>query len=156
MITCYKATKSFYRATLQEKQRIRDLQPSYFFLMTMQTLQGLCILQALTDDKHLDRCRLLHWRRKWQPTAVFLPRESCGQRSLVSCCPWSRTELDTTEATQHACMYWRRKQRSTPVFLPGEFQGQRSLVGCCLCACTGSDTTEVTQQQQQVLNILYI
>ena len=26
-------------------------------------------------------------RRKWQPTPVFLPRESCGQRSLVGCCP---------------------------------------------------------------------
>ena len=25
------------------------------------------------------------WRRKWQPTPVFLPRESCGQRSLVCC-----------------------------------------------------------------------
>ena len=27
------------------------------------------------------------WRRKWQPTPVFLPREFCGQRSLVGCCP---------------------------------------------------------------------
>ena len=27
------------------------------------------------------------WRRKWQPTPVFLPRESCGQRSLAGCCP---------------------------------------------------------------------
>ena len=36
---------------------------------------------------------------KWQPTPVFLPRESCGQRSLVGCCPWGRTELDTTEVT---------------------------------------------------------
>ena len=25
---------------------------------------------------------LFFWRRKWQPTPVFLPRESCGQRSL--------------------------------------------------------------------------
>ena len=25
----------------------------------------------------------LHWRRKWQPTPVFLPGESHGQRSLV-------------------------------------------------------------------------
>ena len=25
------------------------------------------------------------WRRKWQPTPVFLPRESSGQRSLVGC-----------------------------------------------------------------------
>ena len=39
-------------------------------------------------------------RRKRQPTPVFLPGESCGQRSLVGCCPWGRTESDTTEATQ--------------------------------------------------------
>ena len=39
------------------------------------------------------------WRRKWQPTPGFLPREFCGQRSLVGCCPWGHTELDETEAT---------------------------------------------------------
>ena len=38
-------------------------------------------------------------RRKWQPTPVFLPGEFQGQRSLVGCRLWSRTELDTTEAT---------------------------------------------------------
>ena len=41
----------------------------------------------------------MHWRRKWQPSPVFLPGESQGQRSLVGCCLWSRTELDTTEVT---------------------------------------------------------
>ena len=41
----------------------------------------------------------MHWRRKWQPTPVFLPGESRGWRSLVSCCLWGRTELDTTEVT---------------------------------------------------------
>ena len=41
----------------------------------------------------------MHWRRKWQPTPVFLPGESQGQRSLVGCHPWGRTESDTTEAT---------------------------------------------------------
>ena len=40
-----------------------------------------------------------HWRRKWQPTPVFLPGESQGRGSLVGCCLWGRTELDTTEAT---------------------------------------------------------
>ena len=40
----------------------------------------------------------MHWRRKWQPTPVFLPGESRGQRSLVGCSPWGRTESDTTEA----------------------------------------------------------
>ena len=37
------------------------------------------------------------WRRKWQPTPVFLPGESHGLRSLVGCSPWGRKELDTTE-----------------------------------------------------------
>ena len=37
------------------------------------------------------------WRKAWQPTAVFLPRESHGQRSLVGYSPWSCKELDTTE-----------------------------------------------------------
>ena len=37
------------------------------------------------------------WRRKWQPTPVFLPGESQGERSLVGCRLWDRTELDTTD-----------------------------------------------------------
>ena len=37
------------------------------------------------------------WRRKWQPTPVFLPAESCGLRSLVGYRPWGCRELDTTE-----------------------------------------------------------
>ena len=32
----------------------------------------------------------MHWRRKWQPTPVFLPGESHGRRSLVGCSPWGR------------------------------------------------------------------
>ena len=42
---------------------------------------------------------LMHWRRKWQPTPVFLPGESQGRGSLVDCRLWGRTESDTTEAT---------------------------------------------------------
>ena len=33
----------------------------------------------------------MHWRRKWQPTPVFLPGESQGQRSLVGCHLWDCT-----------------------------------------------------------------
>ena len=39
------------------------------------------------------------WRRKWQPSPVFLPGESRGQGSLVGCRLWGRTESDKTEAT---------------------------------------------------------
>ena len=40
-----------------------------------------------------------HWRRKGQPTPVFLPGESQGRGSLVGCRLWGRTESDTTEVT---------------------------------------------------------
>ena len=39
------------------------------------------------------------WRRAWQPTPVFLPEESHGQRSLVGYSLWHLKESDTTEAT---------------------------------------------------------
>ena len=37
------------------------------------------------------------WRRTGQPTPVFLPGESDGQRSLAGYSPWGRKQLDTTE-----------------------------------------------------------
>ena len=36
------------------------------------------------------------WRRAWQPTPVFLPGESHGQRSLAGFSPWGLEEPDTT------------------------------------------------------------
>jgi len=44
----------------------------------------------------------MHWRRKWQPTPVFLPGESQGRGSLVGCRLSGRTESDMTEATAAA------------------------------------------------------
>ena len=41
----------------------------------------------------------MHWRRKWQPTPVFLPGESQGGGSLVGFRLWGCTESDMTEAT---------------------------------------------------------
>ena len=37
------------------------------------------------------------WRRKWQPTPIFLPGESHGQRSLMGYSPRGPKESDTTE-----------------------------------------------------------
>ena len=36
------------------------------------------------------------WRRKWQPTPVFFPGKSNGQRGLVGYNPWGHKESDTT------------------------------------------------------------
>ena len=43
--------------------------------------------------------RKIPWRRAWQPTPVFLPGESQGQKSLVGYSSWGHKELDMTEAT---------------------------------------------------------
>ena len=42
------------------------------------------------------------WRRKWQPTPVFLPEKSRGQRSLVGYSPWGQKESDLTECLSTA------------------------------------------------------
>ena len=47
----------------------------------------------------------MHWRRRWQPTPVFLPGESQRWQSLVGCRLWGHTESDTTEVTSQQQMY---------------------------------------------------
>ena len=37
------------------------------------------------------------WRRTWQPTPIFLPRKSHGQRSLMGYSPWNHKQVNTTE-----------------------------------------------------------
>ena len=61
-------------------------------------------LQSMLRVRHdwvtsLSLFTFIHWRRKWQPTPVFLPGESQGWGSLVGCRLWGCTESDTTEVT---------------------------------------------------------
>ena len=44
------------------------------------------------------------WKRKWQPTPVFLPGKSYGQRSLMGYNPWSHKELDMSEWLTHTSL----------------------------------------------------
>ena len=63
------------------------------------TLKTISYVSGHTDDsnKGINMTQLSDWRRKWQPTPVFLPGESHGQRSLVGYSPWGCKESDTTE-----------------------------------------------------------
>ena len=56
-------------------------------------------LSDFTFTFHFSLFTFMHWRRKWQPTPVFLPGESQGQRSLVGCYLWGHIESDPTEVT---------------------------------------------------------
>ena len=42
------------------------------------------------------------WSRKWQPTPVFLPEKSHGQRSLAGYSPWGHIDLDAAEHRHRA------------------------------------------------------
>ena len=62
------------------------------------------------------------WRRAWQPSPVFWPGESRGQRSQVGYSPWGHKELDTTERlSTHACTPTHRHTHTHQV-LPFDFQ----------------------------------
>jgi len=52
------------------------------------------------------------WRRAWQPTQIFLPWKSHGQKSQEGYSLWGCEELDTTEATEHT-QWWNSGQRRT-------------------------------------------
>ena len=63
-------------------------------------LQSMGLLRVRHDQvTSLSLFTFMHWRRKWQPTPVFLPGESQGQGSLVGCHLWGHTESNSTEVT---------------------------------------------------------
>ena len=61
-----------------------------FWLQLLKVIPNLGIRQVYTREK-------IPRRRAWQPTLVFLPGESHGQRSLVGYRPWGHKELDMTK-----------------------------------------------------------
>ena len=61
----------------------------------LQSMESLRVIHDWVTS--LSIFTFMHWRRKWQPTPVFLPGESQGQQGLVGCHLWGRTESDTTK-----------------------------------------------------------
>ena len=58
-----------------------------------------------------EKKKKIPWRREWQPTPVFLPIESHGQRSLVSYSPWGHKESDTPEQLSIARNYLKMENK---------------------------------------------
>ena len=120
-------------------------------------LQSMVSLSAGHDwVTSLSLFTFMHWRRKWQPTPVFLPGESQGQRSLLGCRLWGSHRVGhdwlptlvflgipggSAGKAHLQCgrsgfdpwvgkIPWRKEQLHTPVFWPGEFHGLHSSWGC--------------------------
>jgi len=70
-------------------------------------LQSMGSLRIRHDwETSLSLFTFMHWKRKWQPTPVFLPGESQGRGILVGCHLWGCRESDTTEVTQQVSHSW--------------------------------------------------
>ena len=92
---------SFSIIPSKEHPGLTSFRIDWLDLLAVQgTLKSLLLLaRCKTRHSSLSLFTFMHWRRKWQPTPVFLPGESQGRGSLVGCRLWGRIESDTTEAT---------------------------------------------------------
>ena len=91
------------------REMLRIIEPKPFVFASMlygwRSLVG-CSPQGREESDMTERLHFhfslftfMHWRRKWQPTPVFLPGESQGWGSLMGCRLWGHTESDMTEVT---------------------------------------------------------
>ena len=103
----------------------------------------------------------MHWRRKCQPTSLFLPGESHGLgepgglpsmgshrvrhnwSDLPEAAPAKGSFLKIESRWFDLKIPWKRAWLPTPVLLPGEFHGLRNLAGYSPCSQKESDTTEL-------------
>ena len=95
-------------------------------------LQSMGLLRVRHDwATSLSLFTFMHWRRKWQPTSMFLPGKPHGRRSLVGCSPWGCWGSDMTEwlhfhfhalekemATHSSILAWRIPETGEPGGLP--------------------------------------
>ena len=58
----------------------------------LQTVNSLPTMQGMQETWVDPWVRKMPWRKEWQPTPVFLPEESHGQRILVGYSPWDHKE----------------------------------------------------------------
>ena len=87
---------------LPGSERLEDnLGLSYFCLLDFSPTRGVdqmvssCLVAGVMEHVSRPPLQHMHWRRKWQPTPVFLPGESQGRGSLLGWRLWGCTESDT-------------------------------------------------------------
>ena len=104
------------------------------------------------EELHFYTCRHVLWRRKWQPTPVFLPGES-----LVGCRLWGCTESDTTEVMQQQQQHVlkgkvapRGKKGKSPMQLQHFFFFHRRNP-----LCTSVTTAKPRQLDMKILPLLF-
>ena len=155
---------------------LKDLKTGSRFPLLSKTLhsQTDCSVENMSGKKGKDMCDFLKiffglifpkwsllflfclrvtyscWRRKWQPTPMFLLGESQGRGSLVGCRLWGHTESDTRRsdlaAAAAAAIYWWNWPKGVSELglfstvsheLGGKHQTENFLACCCWGALRG-------------------
>ena len=88
---------SFYFTRHVSVQEVTSNLLSTYWALHTQWLNGkesICQCRRRRCDSWVE---MIPWRRKWQPTLIYLLGEFHGQKSLVGYSPWSHKELERTE-----------------------------------------------------------
>ena len=101
VIFCLSPISLFYQCSFRQIQIKNQTKPNQSESPASKTWDSLVVQMVMNPPVNAGDSGSIPgsipWRRKWQPTSVFLPGESHGQRSLVGYRPWCCKELDTTE-----------------------------------------------------------
>ena len=99
---CYTYTVEYYLAIKKE----------HFESVLMRWMNLEPIIQSDISQKEKNNYHILtHMEKEWQPTPIFLPGKTHGQRNLVGCSPWHlrvRHDLATKPPTK--CIYMKSRQ----------------------------------------------
>ena len=129
---------------------------------------GIFFFNTLMQVMHFRMCDVPRSYRisgpswKWQPTPVFLPRESHGQKSLVGYNAWGRKESAITEHA-HIHTYTHTlppalQQTHTPVYLLTELQVVvlKAWVWKKFCFLNSSGLHSILEDENLIYSILWI
>ena len=91
------------------------------------------VMQKTQETQVLSLSRKVPWRKAWQPTPVFLPGDSHGQRSLAGYSPQVHKESDMTKATEHTCTMMPKSDKEKKNTDQYPNTPQRGLQSQCNC-----------------------
>ena len=81
----------------------------YFQCGLLSSKESSCQFKRLRRHRFYPWVRKISWRKAWQPTPLFLPGESHGQRSLAGYSPQGHKELETLNEAEHVqVVQWSR------------------------------------------------
>ena len=101
--------KTFWVKISGNKAQVLYFRVLWWLAQSRTQLKWLSSSWWLSSKESTWQCRTLgfeSWRRKWQPTPVFLPGKSHGQRSLAGSNPWGRKKVQHDLATKQQQSYW--------------------------------------------------